>query len=186
MTSHDSHTYKHKKLAHTDSIRLLELLPGPKGSPLVCNIFQVRKAAEPEYEALSYAWGDPVFSHPVQEKSSGKVLHVTTNLQQALQAIRYEHATRTLWIDAICINQSDLTEKGHQVALMGRIFHDARTVVVWLGCQKCAPTRAVRVLEDFVAAIESWDPHELPSSTGWPTHMKRLHILQFFEQSWFV
>jgi hypothetical protein len=39
---------------------------------------------------------------------------------------------RRIWIDALCINQDNEKERGHQVALMGRIFRNAE-VVCWLG-----------------------------------------------------
>jgi hypothetical protein len=38
-----------------------------------------------------------------------------------------------LWTDAICINQQDLDERGHQVQLMGSIYRNAHMVIVWLG-----------------------------------------------------
>lgn len=152
MASHLSNNYEHAKLAYADSIRLLELLPRPKGSPLACNIFEVRKHDNPEYEALSYAWGKPIFSHVIREVPSGTELQVTTNLEQALQAIRYQHAARILWADAICIDQSDLEEKGHQVALMGQIDHDAKRVVVWLGCKHVKPARILDILDESIEA----------------------------------
>ena len=37
------------------------------------------------------------------------------------------------WIDATCINQQDLKERGHQVAVMGQIYSKAVEVRVWLG-----------------------------------------------------
>ncbi|KAH7175267.1 heterokaryon incompatibility protein-domain-containing protein [Dactylonectria macrodidyma] len=38
-----------------------------------------------------------------------------------------------LWIDAICVNQSDTEERTAQVALMSHIYSNAKSVVVWLG-----------------------------------------------------
>ena len=38
-----------------------------------------------------------------------------------------------LWIDALCIDQSDAEERMHQVRIMARIFGGAREVLVWLG-----------------------------------------------------
>lgn len=38
-----------------------------------------------------------------------------------------------LWADAICINQDDVQEKGHQVNMMGKIYTKAIGVIVWLG-----------------------------------------------------
>ncbi|PMD53878.1 HET-domain-containing protein, partial [Hyaloscypha bicolor E] len=43
------------------------------------------------------------------------------------------HRPRSLWADAVCINQRDNKEKGHQVALMAKIYSNANCVLVWLG-----------------------------------------------------
>ncbi|RSM07899.1 hypothetical protein CDV31_008391 [Fusarium ambrosium] len=42
-------------------------------------------------------------------------------------------APSKLWVDAICINQSDLSEKTAQISIMGRIYSQAHKVVIWLG-----------------------------------------------------
>jgi hypothetical protein len=41
-----------------------------------------------------------------------------------------------IWIDALCINQSDNVEKAIQVPLMGSIYTNARQVIVWLGLEE--------------------------------------------------
>jgi hypothetical protein len=94
--------YAYKPLEHSDSIRLIELLPGVQGSWLTCKITEARGADSSEYEALSYAWGEPILSHKIEEVSRSMYLSITVNLHDALQAIRYEHASRVLWIDAMC------------------------------------------------------------------------------------
>jgi hypothetical protein len=38
-----------------------------------------------------------------------------------------------LWVDAVCINQGDPREKGHQVKQMGNIYKGAEEVLIWLG-----------------------------------------------------
>lgn len=43
------------------------------------------------------------------------------------------HRPRSLWVDAVCINQRDNKEKGHQVALVAKIYSNANCVLVWLG-----------------------------------------------------
>jgi Heterokaryon incompatibility protein (HET) len=62
---------------------------------------------------------------------------VTPNLSAALKALRrsakFGGKSRTLWIDAICINQGDVNERNHQVAQMQEIYAGAQEVVVWLG-----------------------------------------------------
>jgi hypothetical protein len=58
---------------------------------------------------------------------------VGLNLCQALEALRLADVNRTLWIDALCINQADNAEKAVQVTLMGMIYSKAKRVAVWLG-----------------------------------------------------
>jgi len=86
---------------------------------------------EEEYDTVSYVWGDPSFVFSIY--IDGCPLNITKNLHDALRHIRRRNAPRSLWIDAICINQSDSQEKSHQVAFMQSIFAHSRTVIVWLG-----------------------------------------------------
>ncbi len=44
-----------------------------------------------------------------------------------------DQAPISLWVDAVCINQADLKERGSQVQLMRRIYSSAETVLAWLG-----------------------------------------------------
>jgi hypothetical protein len=96
------------------------------------------------YEALSYVWGSVedkqlIYIQPSDDKgdnsSAGNVrcLRVTKNLHAALSRIRDRVLDRVLWIDAICINQEDNKEKGHQVQSMAKIYASANRVIVWLG-----------------------------------------------------
>jgi len=46
------------------------------------------------------------------------------------------------WADGICIDQSNLKERGHQVALMGQLYRKATLVCSWMGRDKygcCKP-----------------------------------------------
>jgi hypothetical protein len=189
MHSNDS-TYVHTRFVHQDSIRHLGLLPGLRGSPLKSNIIIVRKGNNPEYEALSYAWGDPTPLHPIQEISSGTVLRIATSLEQALQAIRGTDVPRVLWIDAICINQSNIQEKGHQVALMDQLYHDARRGIVWLPCKGCRPTRVECVLKDFINAhiadeevLSFTIPHQVVNIKK---ILARILMMKIFDEPWCV
>lgn len=99
----------------------------------------------PTYIALSYTWGDP--KDTVQVLAGGKVVEVTRNLKDALWQLRknrkrllrrkdlglYPGQSLRLWIDAVCINQIDLEEKGQQVRLMAEIYKCACHVLAWLG-----------------------------------------------------
>ena len=83
------------------------------------------------YEALSYVWGDD--PEPHTSYVDGRILEVTPNLDEALRNIRFRSRRRILWIDAICINQTNVSEKNHQVYQMHTIFANAAEVLVWLG-----------------------------------------------------
>ena len=63
----------------------------------------------------------------------GNPFHVTTNLWTFLDVAQHEYPETDLWIDAICINQNDHTERSHQVGHMHRIYSNASSVVAWLG-----------------------------------------------------
>ncbi|KAL8658649.1 MAG: hypothetical protein Q9226_000864 [Calogaya cf. arnoldii] len=60
-------------------------------------------------------------------------LAVTQNLGEALRYLRLKEEARVLWIDAICVNQEDLQERGDQVQRMADVYGSAQRVIVWLG-----------------------------------------------------
>ncbi|KAH8764113.1 heterokaryon incompatibility protein-domain-containing protein [Hyaloscypha sp. PMI_1271] len=60
-------------------------------------------------------------------------VQIRENLWQALYHLRSEEHELTLWIDALCINQNDLQERGSQVSRMSAIYGIAKEVMVWLG-----------------------------------------------------
>jgi hypothetical protein len=59
-----------------------------------------------------------------------ETLEVTTNLELALRYLRRENRARTLWIDALCINQKDEDEKTIQIQRMQWIYANASPIVV--------------------------------------------------------
>ncbi|KAH6016862.1 hypothetical protein HBI82_109820 [Parastagonospora nodorum] len=128
--------YKYSALKYIDSIRVLEIMPGPRNAPLVCKLVETR-LGETKYQALSYAWGSPIMSKRIHEHSSGTTLHITRNLYQALQVLRRHHSTLTLWVDAICIDQNSILERNHQVQQMANLYCQAEAVIVWLGRKEC-------------------------------------------------
>ena len=113
-------------------IRIVTLLPNKDFSAdIECRVSLGISEQLPVYEALSYAWGDPNVLLPIILNS--RVAHLTENLEHALRSLRFRDQERTLWIDAISINQQDATEKSKQVLRMGQIYAKAFKVLVWLG-----------------------------------------------------
>jgi len=129
-------------------IRLIRLLPSKHyEAPIHCEIFRASLNRNPDYEALSYAWGDPKITSPVYLE--GVRSHVTTNLGQALRHLRYEDRERILWVDALSINQRDVRERNSQVRKMRSIYMSAKRVLVWLGLEEDA-----KVALDFCKELQ--------------------------------
>ena len=84
------------------------------------------------YDALSYTWGSHFLLRRIIEANNRKIL-VTDSLFRALRELRHDTEIRTIWIDALCINQHNNIEKGRQIAIMRNIFQNAQKVYVWLG-----------------------------------------------------
>jgi hypothetical protein len=64
-----------------------------------------------------------------QITADGKSVLVTLNLCAALMNLRQNSTPRTLWIDAICINQAGENEKTQQVQQMKKIYSQADKVI---------------------------------------------------------
>ena len=115
-------------------IRVLDLQPGAAGEPLSCRVVVQGFKDEP-YEALSYVWGDPAPVDTIKciEGDSEGPVPIGANLAKALQTFRLADRPRRIWVDAVCINQEDLSERQSQVRMMGRVFGEAEQVLCWLG-----------------------------------------------------
>jgi len=105
----------------------------------------------PKYEAISYTWGEKNALRSLHVDGDEDFLKVTKNCFNALRALRRVDVDRLLWIDAICINQLDTSERGHQVKSMNMIYEIASTVVIYLG----EDTRGSRRLFKELAARET-------------------------------
>ncbi|KAL7905861.1 heterokaryon incompatibility protein domain-containing protein, partial [Trichoderma velutinum] len=89
------------------------------------------KSGGPFFEALSYTWGPPTITKDIF--INGIAFPVTANLYAFLQNYQEANQGVDLWIDAICVNQSDLLEKNHQIPMMNLIYAAARALIIWLG-----------------------------------------------------
>jgi hypothetical protein len=124
-----------------DNIRLAILRSGQLDEPVNCSLIACSMDDGPVYEALSYAWGDRIRGHPIA--LNGLLFMVFDNLGQALRHLRDAEHDRTLWIDAICINQSDMEERSSHVQKMQQICQSAKRVVVWLGVEADESNQAI-------------------------------------------
>src|ERR1700760_1920591 len=145
--------HRYDPLPTNSSIRLMQL--STNSDSLLSFEFWVGELSQaPPFDALSYTWGDPYSPYlrpqldyrPDPEVSSipilckEKILFIRPNLDDALQAIsnlslfpQPFSRQRYIWIDAICIDQSNLLERERQVALMSELYQRAESVIAWLG-----------------------------------------------------
>ncbi|KAK8862836.1 HET-domain-containing protein [Apiospora arundinis] len=134
------------------SIRLLRLLGGDAADEIRCDFVECSLKEDEyfPYEALSYTWGGGLPGSSVFVFLDGKKKPVTRNLFEAIVSLRYIHEDRYLWIDALCINQMDDREKGHQVGQMKDVYEKAERVLVWLG----PASKATNDLMDVMSLLE--------------------------------
>jgi hypothetical protein len=148
-TFKESETSSRRKYFYTtlqgDEIRLVTLLPQSAGLPILCNMSHVSLENEPIYEALSYTWGAQEALTTIS--INGRTMAVRRNLWMALSHLRHLTELRVLWIDAICIDQSNNDERRSQVSKMFKIYEQASMVAVWLGEQEDGSDRAFESLE---------------------------------------
>lgn len=138
-TKHDSQPsdalsaepYRYETRLEGRNIRLLQLEPDTDENIIQCRLVTKPLDQDVLYHALSYTWGDPTGVQTIL--CEGKVLRVTQNLHEALTEYRRRGESTPLWADAVCINQSDVTEKTEQVRMMRDVYVQADTVIIWLG-----------------------------------------------------
>jgi hypothetical protein len=142
----------YEPLAQDNSeIRLVTVLPSEdQAAPVKCCIQKAVLDSCHLYKALSYVWGNSKDTVPLWV--NGEELQITRNLESALRHIRQKTEPWLVWIDAICINQSDLSERSQQVQIMRHIFQRAYVTMVWLGEERDDSDRAMDAIQRWGAA----------------------------------
>lgn len=145
MSTLHSNPYFWSRLSDEGQIRLLKVQPEADGNQEIqCELETVHLKDNPSYVALSYTWGPPtaeaadagVTSIPTHAiRCNGDVILITQNLHDFIQRVRHdpELNSQRLWVDSICINQQDPTERGSQVTFMASIYRSASMIIAWLG-----------------------------------------------------
>lgn len=139
-----------------NEFRLLRILPSSSfDASIECRLSTHSLKQSTQFIAFSYVWGDA--SDTEEIVVNGQRKSVTRNLFQLLQHARFalvsEHNDPPFWINALCINQADVSERNHQVQLMGSIYSSSFFVVAWL-CPEDEPTQhAIQLLEAIGKAM---------------------------------
>ncbi|KAH4945542.1 hypothetical protein HBI67_129250 [Parastagonospora nodorum] len=167
-------------------IRILELYPGERDAPLQGSLHiasidftHLARASDQSttrltnhaislgtsqpfwYTALSYVWGEPTFNQSV--RFAARSVPITSSLATALFRLRSLEESIFLWIDQICINQTDTREKEQQIPLMGLIYTHATNTVIWLGDEDGQdPHLALETMEHVYAKLQMSDVEITP------------------------
>lgn len=168
-------------LSGTDGFRLLALHGANDfKDPILCS-FEPGQLDDPAllvYEAVSYTWadleGDKRLCHPIFIGSRLDVVLVTKNCMSALRRYRNRHR-RLLWVDAICINQNNPTERQLQVSLMGKIYSRASRVLVYLGEASESAAKAMAIIACQQSDIE-----------GGKKRLQELSERAYFHRTWII
>jgi hypothetical protein len=137
----------------------------------------------PPYEALSYAWGEEVCQVRLLD---GTLTSMTTNLHHALRYLQRPHASRLLWIDAICIDQSNVAERSHQAQLMRQIYSTAWRTVIWLGEADGGIDQDLKILERAAEGQEdqSASPGPVSLTLEEKQSIEQLIDRPYFDRTW--
>ncbi|VUC27684.1 unnamed protein product [Clonostachys rosea] len=174
-----------------NEIRILDLFPSSSDdikAELVGQTRVVPLSEDPEYEALSYVWGDGVNTSEIT--LDGNPVTITEGLAAALRRIRLTTNKRTLWVDQICINQDDMEEKAMQVPLMGQIYTKTAQCLIWFGeiDEKFSVRTATSALDiiRFINGCQENDafPPELESEEAFEEPIQALRSISTGQNQW--
>lgn len=185
------------------AIRLLHVLPSTDSNSVVqCQLVEtlipdyrrsstveVESHMHVEYHALSYSWGEQRFPQQIQildgSQDVGEI-YITENLHSALQNLRLPDGEQILWVDALSINQSDITERNSQVSNMPQTYSEAVDVLVWLGaessindgslCLNFLANLAGQISTQIVEPLYSDDSEDSDDNGRWPSFSKKREI----------
>ncbi|KAF1927285.1 uncharacterized protein M421DRAFT_176132 [Didymella exigua CBS 183.55] len=165
-------------------IRLLKIQPGRWSDQIVCYL-EDGDCYTSRYEALSYTWGcELAFGTPCLVNN--KMLPLTATLNRALRALRDEVDVRTVWIDAICIDQQNVQEKNTQVGQMLKVYQNAQRVIVWLDVDSWAKPalESVKIaFNDIRQCLAGTEPDRDVTSTE---TLNLLFRLSYWERMWII
>lgn len=180
-------SFQHKPLLGVSTVRVLHVRSTQSGTddgqahlttpgvvPVSFELIEVFLADYVDkYQAVSYAWGLSAKNHhiTIEEQYS---LPITQSLATALPYLIRSCSTGYLWIDQICIDQSNIAERNQQVSVMGDIFSNALEVLIWTGGE-------IKGLEKVLKRSEKLD-------NGGKVSLKRSDmkpIMELLRRSWF-
>ena len=105
----------------------------------------------PIYEPLFYCWGDATIRETIS--CIDVSISITISLYDALLHLRYPDRIRTLWVDALCINQTSIPERQQQLSLMRRIYSRGQGTLAWIGAEDEDSKLGLALMLDMVGCF---------------------------------
>jgi hypothetical protein len=152
-------------LRQAATIRLIEILPTGPGDTVACRVRHT--TTEALYTCLSYVWGSSTDTKTIH--MNGKPFQVRENLWNFLRTassaetgswntshetgFSLDKAAKSIWVDALCIDQDNNGERNHQVQQMGEIFSSAQRVIAWMGSNSQYATLFRYMREDLTTQL---------------------------------
>jgi len=146
------------ELSKPTSTRILELYSKRKdhNGHLRGKLIEIDLKTPPKFDTISYVWGKRKDIGIVYcDTPSGELeeVRLTGNSEDVLRRMQHPTKSRLLWIDAVCINQRNVSERNHQVSIMTKVSSTASCVLVWLPSDEnidfCDPTNLRRTLRRY-------------------------------------
>jgi hypothetical protein len=186
--------YQYKSLHRKrKEIRLLVVEPGRDAEIIRCTIKHVflDSSSPPYYETVSYVCGDTdaratILLHGIETST-------LASSEAALRRMRLPTTQRILWIDALCISQCDVEERGHQVSMMYLIYSKTSRNLIWLDLDNDSAAEALESIEMNLdkMADDFPDPEHLDGLlcgqefNGGTMPLALPAMLKLFENPWF-
>ncbi|KIW03599.1 uncharacterized protein PV09_05352 [Verruconis gallopava] len=163
---------------HKREFRLISLRPY-SGDSISCELETFSLDDELRYKALSYTWGTSHNSSLIHV--NGSPFLVRRNLYDLLVSYKQSQTSPIdrVWIDALCIDQSNVKEKSHQVSMMRDIYEKASEVIVWLGPGTSSQKKAMVSLRQ---AVDGHWSQSAALSFGTDLFMAWWTVMELFER----
>jgi hypothetical protein len=158
-TPTDTKTFVHKPLDETkSSLRLITISSELSADGCIQCYVSHSTLDRASYVCVSYRWGPP--GDVVRIHINGAPFYIRQNLFDFMDIVRRLPMT-FYWIDAICIDQMNSSERSHQVAQMGQIYSSAFLVYLWLG--------KMPMMQPWMQYLRSEKSQQAYRALSWPT-----------------
>ena len=170
-----------------NQIRVVKLHAAPADMyDIICSLqtIKLETGVTKDYEALSYVWGTT--DNPATITLNGQPYNITRNLEAALRRLRNAKKARYLWVDALAINQSSISERGRQVRLMPNVYASGKQTIIWLGPQSKNALATLVFMKLFNTNKDGEKPSFLEhvNSDAIITNAYRFMTMPYWKRAW--